>query len=124
MIHTVSATYKRFERMSPSALVLAVLLHGAVMVAWWWASPLDAHDQLDEAIEVTMDAPTPTPNPQIAAAEAPPAVPTPPPSTPAPTPTPTRPTPPPRLGLNPLGGAPDATKPAHEKPAGAPAPVL
>lgn len=112
MVHAVSATYQRFERMSPSAVVLAVLLHGAVVVAWWWASPLDARDHLEDAIEVTMDMPAPQANPQVAAAQAPPpAAPTP--SLPS---TPPRPTAQPRLGLPPVGGSPDANKPAQTQP--------
>ncbi|MCX7364953.1 MAG: TonB family protein [Alphaproteobacteria bacterium] len=114
MVHAVSATYLRFERMSPSAVALAMLLHGAVVVAWWWASPLDARDHLEDAIEVTVESPTPQPAPQMAAAQAPPpAAPTPPPPT---TPTPPRPTAQPRLGLPPIGGSPEATKPPQTQP--------
>lgn len=97
--------------MSPSAVVLATLLHGAVVVAWWWASPLGAYDQTENAIEVTVESPAPRESPQVAAVQAPPA----PPASPPPS-APTRPTAQPRLGLPPIGGSPEATKPAQTQP--------
>ncbi len=39
--HAISATYSRFDRMSPTAAVLAVLLHVLTALAIWWVSPLN-----------------------------------------------------------------------------------
>ena len=38
MAHAVSASYFRSDRMSPAALLLAILLHVLVVAAIWWLS--------------------------------------------------------------------------------------
>ena len=55
MAHEVSLTYARFDHMSPTAVVLATLLHASVAVALWWVSPLHRVDQIPDAIEITME---------------------------------------------------------------------
>jgi TonB family protein len=61
--HVISATYTRFDRMSPTAAVLAVLLHVATALALWWISPLNHRTTAvaDPAIEVTLEPPPPAP---------------------------------------------------------------
>lgn len=88
--------------MSPTAVVLATLLHAAVAFALWWVSPLHQADQMPEAIEITMEqAPPPAPP------EPPPPIPQPPAQATAPPPPPAPATPPaplPRMGLQaPIG---------------------
>jgi len=108
--HDVSFTASRFEHMPPSAVALAVLLHLGVGLALFWISPLRPVDHIENAIEITMDAPEavpavaeqkaePTPGP--AATPAPPPPPPPAPVASAPTPTPQPVAPPMRLGLPP-----------------------
>lgn len=62
--HVISATYTRFDRMSPMAAALAVLLHVATALALWWVSPLNHRttEVADPAIEVTLE-PPPAPKP-------------------------------------------------------------
>ncbi len=62
MAHAVSATFTRFERMSPPAAIGALLLHVLVAFLLWWSSPLHHDDDAEEkAVEVTMEAPPPPP---------------------------------------------------------------
>jgi TonB family protein len=87
--HAVSATYIRFNRMSPTAAALAVLLHVATALALWWVSPLHytGPEEGEKAIDVTVEPPptpkpTPPPAPELKVAPpaaAPPAKPAPPP---------------------------------------------
>lgn len=58
MVHAVSATFQRFEHMSPPAAGMALLLHVLVAAFLIWA-PTHHHDEPDDPIEVTMEAPTP-----------------------------------------------------------------
>src|SRR5260370_22968253 len=71
--------------MSPAGLALATLLHAAVALAFWWASPLHPLDQTPDAIEITMEQeaqppppPQPPPEPPPAQAATPPPPPPPP----------------------------------------------
>ncbi len=61
MVHAVSATYLRFEHMSPPAAGMALLLHASIALALWWISPLKFSESDPQPIEVTMEAPTPKP---------------------------------------------------------------
>ncbi|MBS0221745.1 MAG: TonB family protein [Proteobacteria bacterium] len=63
MTHVISATYTRFDRMSPTAAALAVALHVATALALWWVSPLNhrSADIEDQAIDVTVEQPKPAP---------------------------------------------------------------
>ena len=62
--HTVSASSDRFERMSPWAFAMALLLHVALgLAAWWMATALPAPAPAEEAIEVTLEQPKPKPPP-------------------------------------------------------------
>jgi TonB family protein len=64
--HVISATYTRFDRMSPTAAALAVLLHVATALALWWVSQL-GHRTVElthPAIEVTLEPPAPEPVPE------------------------------------------------------------
>ncbi len=95
--HAISATYTRFDRMSPTAAALAVLLHVATALALWWVSPLNRiSEPKEEAIEVTIEPPKPP--------TAPPSLPQ---ANPAPTPAPpiklAPPTPPKGVQSPPLG---------------------
>jgi protein TonB len=125
--HDVSLTYSRFEHMPPSAVALAVLLHVGVGLALFWISPLRPIDHFEDAIEISMDAPTamtpvaeqktePTPEPAAAPAPPPPA-----PAASAPTPRPQPAAPPMRLGLPPPP-AERSTNPADVAGAETPAP--
>ena len=93
MTHVISATYNRFDRMSPTAAALAVLLHLATALALWWVSPLNHRttEVEDRAIDVTIEKPAPAP-PEAEAK------PTPPPAPPKPSPPKAAPAP---LGLSP-----------------------
>jgi TonB family protein len=76
--HAVSTTYIRFNRMSPTAAALAVLLHVATALALWWVSPLHYAEPEEPPPPPT---PAPTPAPKLKAAPpaaAPPAKPAPP----------------------------------------------
>lgn len=55
--HVISTTYSRFDRMSPTAAVLAVLLHVVTALAIWWVSPLNRPDPEEDAIDVTIEPP-------------------------------------------------------------------
>lgn len=102
--HAVSLSYARSDHISPTALVLAAVMHGVVGLALWWISPLSHVDRTDDPVEITMEQdpapqipPTPTPAvrepppPQEAAVAPPPPPPLPPPAAPpAPQPTPPR----------------------------------
>src|SRR3954470_13924868 len=81
MAHAVSALYSKFNRMSPAAAALALLLHALVGGALFWESPLKA-EAAEEAIEFTVDVPPPPPGPPKEAIESPFVVPPPPPSDP------------------------------------------
>ncbi|MEI6201356.1 MAG: hypothetical protein WCP68_05350, partial [Enhydrobacter sp.] len=106
MAHAVSATFTRFERMSPPAAIGALLLHVLVAFLLWWSSPLHHDDHAEEkVVEVTMEAPPPPPEPKPA-----PETPKAPPPAPAAKPPPTPP-------LNMRGLAPAA--PLGEKTQGA-----
>lgn len=97
MVHAVSATFTRFEHMSPPAAGLALALHALVAALLWWSAPVHRHDELDNAIDVTMEAPPP-PKPVPEAPQPAPPAPAP---TPKPTPKPTpEPTPAPELRMN------------------------
>jgi TonB family protein len=104
--HAVSASFSRFEHMSPQAAGLALLLHAAIALALWWTAPIRSHDEPAEVIEVTMEQPKPPPpQPEAPKPPAPPATAMKPPAAPA--------IPPPSPSV-PLGLPPPAT-PA-EKP--------
>jgi TonB family protein len=60
--HAVSTTFERFEYMSRPAVMLALVLHVLVAAFLLW-TPTDHHDEFDDAIEVTMEAPKPQPPP-------------------------------------------------------------
>jgi TonB family protein len=60
LVHAVSATFEKFEHMSPPAAGLALLLHAAVAAFLIWA-PAHHHSDTEEPIEVTMEAPPPPP---------------------------------------------------------------
>jgi TonB family protein len=100
--HAVSAAYIRFNRMSPTAAALAVLLHVTTALALWWVSPLHytEPENAGRAIDVTMEPPPiakpapPAPEPTVA----PPAPSAPPAAKPAPPPQKATPLP---LGLSP-----------------------
>ncbi|MBV8392658.1 MAG: energy transducer TonB [Alphaproteobacteria bacterium] len=67
--HAISADYSGFDRMSPTAAALAVLLHVLTALALWWVSPLNRHRDIEqEPIEVTIEQPKaeqpPPPPPQ------------------------------------------------------------
>jgi TonB family protein len=102
VVHAVSATFRKFERMSPPAAVMALLLHAAVAALLIWA-PLHPRDDLDEAIDVTMEAPPPPPEtkPEPPKPEPKPQAEQPKPPPPQPKPQPQQPTP--ALGLPPAG---------------------
>jgi TonB family protein len=133
--HDVSLSFSRYERMSPSGLALAALLHAAVALALYWISPLRHIETTEDPIEITVEqeAPTPAPPAPQPPPEPPPKPPPvqavqPPPPPPAPTPTPQTPTPQtpaPRMGLSaPIGTTMDSRAPLvdskPEKPAEAP----
>ncbi len=108
MVHAVSATFERFEHMSPPAAGMALLLHVLVAAFLVWA-PTHHHDEPDDPIEVTMEAPPPpAPTPEVEKPK-----PTPPPPAPA------KPAPAPaldRLGLPPAGPVgPKSTAPPMER---------
>jgi protein TonB len=65
VVHAVSASYLRSERLSPPALGAAVLLHGLVAAALWGLSanrPLPPTQRLDP-IDITIETPKPPPEP-------------------------------------------------------------
>jgi len=105
--HAISLSSTRFDRMSPTAAALAVLLHAATVLALWWVSPLNQRgvelDTENQAIDVTIERPQPEqpkpapPAPEPKAAPSPPVAATPPPPPPPP---PSKATPVP-LGLPP-----------------------
>ena len=61
MAHAVSALYSKFTRMSPTAVALALLLHGLVGLALLWDPPLKSVEAAEEAIEFTVTEPVPPP---------------------------------------------------------------
>ena len=66
MIPAASALSHRSDRMSPPALVLAVLLHTLVILALWWMSTHRPTPPGEEAVEITFEvpkAPEPPPPP-------------------------------------------------------------
>lgn len=68
MAHAVSASSFRSDRMSPAALVLAILLHALVIAVIWWLS----QDRFnfapgEDVVEVTIEQPEPEPPPPPAA---------------------------------------------------------
>jgi TonB family protein len=137
MAHAVSATYLRFDHMSPTAAAMALALHVLTALAIWWVSPLNRKDIPEEAIEVTIEQPappqaTPEPPPPPAPPTSPPAAAGPPPPAPtqhapltlgAPPPPPPKPTQAPqdRLGVAPAKPAeppkPPVTEPPKQEPA-------
>lgn len=112
MVHAVSATYLRFERMSPSAMALAMLLHASVALALWQISPLRTNPTTEsQPIEITMERAEPPAPPPVET--------TPPPAPPAPSPPPAPPpaaqrTPPPQLGVRPP--APETAEKREQAP--------
>ena len=46
--------------MSPAAIVLALVLHGATAAALWWVSPLRPVSMTEEPIQIVLDAPPPS----------------------------------------------------------------
>ena len=108
MVHAVSATFERFEHMSPPAAGMALLLHVLVAAFLVWA-PTHHHDTDEEPIEVTMEAPPPPPpKPEIE----PPKPPPPPAAAAKPPPAPALD----RLGLPPPGPVgPKSTAPPMER---------
>jgi len=130
VVHAVSASYLRSERMSPPAAGMALALHLTAALALWWVSPLKFTEADPEPIEVTMEAPPPPkparPEPP---AVTPPAVPAAPPAAVVPPP----PSPPRAaepvtrqgpLGLRPPGPPQQADAPPKTvEPAPAPAPA-
>jgi len=109
--HDLSITSSRFDHISPAAVGLAALLHGAVVVALLTAPPRHSDPMLD-VVEVSLEqelTPPPTPKPPdpppVEAAAPPP---------PPPPPTPTVQQPPqPRMGLRdpPIGTTMDRNAP-------------
>ena len=65
MTHAISLSSTRFDRMSPTAAALAVLLHAATVLALWWVSPLNQRgvelDTENQAIDVTLERTQPEP---------------------------------------------------------------
>jgi TonB family protein len=59
VVHAVSATFERFERMSPPAAGMALLLHILVAAFLIWAPTYHHSDEPDDPIEVTMEEPPP-----------------------------------------------------------------
>jgi len=73
VVHAVSATYLRFEHMSPPAAGMAVLLHVTVALALWLISPLKFTESVPPPpIEVTIEQPPETAPPAAAAVPLPP----------------------------------------------------
>jgi protein TonB len=118
VVHAVSATFERFEHMSPPAAGMALVLHVLVAAFLIWA-PTHHHDD-PEPIEVTMEAPPPPPEPKPEI-EAPKPKPPPPAAASKPPPTPALD----RLGLPPAAPvaekAQGAGKPRNEAPQAKPA---
>lgn len=106
MVHAVSATYLKFEHMSPPAAGMALLLHASVALALYLVSPLKfAESQPPPPIEVTIERP-----PEPAPPAAPPA--------PAPAPGTTAsatPPPPPPAARNPTAQVPASIAPPESK---------
>ena len=114
MAHAISATYLRFNHMSPTAAGMAATLHLVVALALLWGTPLKNFEVPEQAIDVTMEEP-PAPK-----AETPPPPPPTPPAAqaqPAPPPAKTQP-----LGLPPVGAKPTATDKPKSLPLGLPPP--
>lgn len=123
MVHAVSAAYIRFDRMSPPAAGMALLLHLTVALALWWVSPLKFTPSEPEPIEVTMEQPQP-PKPAEAVPPPPAAqepAPVPPAAAATPPPAPSaadKPKPNPKpLGLDPPPPAEQALGPQKSAPA-------
>jgi TonB family protein len=108
--HVISATYTRFDRMSPTAAALAVLLHLATALAVWWVSPLSHRtaEVEDRAIDVTIEQPAAAP-PEAKAKPSPP-------------PSAAKPPPPPKATPAPLGLAPPSPTIADTPKQAVPAP--
>ena len=102
MTHVISLSSTRFDRMSPTAAALAVLLHAATVLALWWVSPLNQRgvelDTENKAIDVTLERPQPEPPKPV-----PPATPAPEPKASPPPVAATPPPPPPKATPVPLG---------------------
>lgn len=101
--HAISAEYSGFDRMSPTAAALAVLLHVAVALALWWLPQLTPlHDINEDPIDVTIEQPPPPPAPEPQPSVLPEAKPLPPPPPPqAAQPAPSKSIQAPPLGLPP-----------------------
>jgi protein TonB len=113
--HAISATYSRFDRMSPTAAALAVLLHVATALALWWVSPLNRNHPEEEPIEVTIE------QPRVEQPKPPPPLPQAPPQPAPPPPAPTAaPKPPPPAASAPLGLPPPAPKTGDTRQQAAP----
>ena len=61
MDHAVSAFHSRSERISPTAVALAVLLHAMVLLGLWWLSQHLPKDDFDDAIQVSFEEAKPPP---------------------------------------------------------------
>jgi TonB family protein len=57
--HAISASSYRSDHLSPSALALALLLHGLVAAALWWMTQHRTPPPMEEAIEVSFEQPKP-----------------------------------------------------------------
>ena len=59
MAPAVSALSHRFERMPGTAVALAVLLHGAIAAAIWWANRTPPQPPVEDVIQVSFELPKP-----------------------------------------------------------------
>jgi TonB family protein len=63
--HAASDLSFRFDRMSPPALALALLVHAVMALALWWLGHQATRpEQPERAIEVTIERPPPAPKPE------------------------------------------------------------
>jgi protein TonB len=119
VVHAVSATYLRFEHMSPPAAGMALLLHASVALALYLVSPLKFPDSepAPAPIEVTMENSTqPAVQPPPPAPPEPKPAPTPAPQQAAPAQTPVPP-PPPAAQRGPASDKPLGVTPSEPKTA-------
>ena len=111
MAHIISATYLRFDHMSPTAAGMAATLHVLAALALLWGTPIKNFEVPPDPIEVTMEEPTPP------KAETPPQAPPPP---AARAPAAQAPAPAPRAATSRLGAPPPDVKPTTESKPGVP----
>jgi TonB family protein len=108
--HAVSTSSFRSDHMSPSAVALAVLLHGLVVLAVWWMSLHPTQPPAEESIDITFEQPKPEPPPPPLQPKV----------------QPPQPAPPVELGLRPpaplVSDKPTQVPPSGERPNDPPAP--